>query len=87
MGIVYDCLWYYRQESDGIPDPYQATTRTIQPGEDAAFNPLDSLHNCPQTMTSASILPETQFPLMTDINTFLPEWEWFLPASEFVVQE
>ena len=71
MGVVYDCLWYWRQEYEGIPDPYIQRDNISSTNMSLLFNP-------------ATINAEADAPVMIDhdspfidVNTFFPEWNWF----------
>lgn len=82
MGVVYDCLWYWRVENAGIPDPYCILEgRSDEPGQVDPFASWDGS----TTLDPNSKTPERDRQRMwptVDINTFFPEWEWFLDIGE-----
>ncbi|EXJ68017.1 uncharacterized protein A1O5_08632 [Cladophialophora psammophila CBS 110553] len=82
MGIVYDCLWHWRQELRGELNPYQEECSRGPDGSNsvASLTFDGTIHpSLGQNTTTTQTFPEldeNSFPNMIDDDGFFSEWNW-----------
>ncbi|KFY91885.1 hypothetical protein V500_04417 [Pseudogymnoascus sp. VKM F-4518 (FW-2643)] len=78
MGVVYDCLWYWRQEFLGRQNPYaRGTPQSISTSNLMASitPPVENQSNLQDTTTQQPYLEGNHFTDLYD-DAFYSEWNW-----------
>jgi hypothetical protein len=82
MGVVYDCLWHWRQEHREELNPYQEESCRGPDSSDVATSLTlnggihSSLGQSPTITQPLPELDEGSFPNMIDDDGFFSEWNW-----------
>jgi transcriptional regulatory protein LEU3 len=71
MSVVFDCIWWWREEFGGQTSPFSDMTAPAK--EDVAFNePIAGVHGPEYTLGMIDDAPLTEFPPVE----YLPDYDW-----------